>query len=186
MRKELRCSSNLFPMPVILVATYNEDGSVDVMTAAWGCAYDAKEVYIDISANHMTFKNIQRTNSFTIALADEKHVKEADYVGIISANASKDKFQKSGLTASKGLQVNAPVLEDFGVIMECTAVEINPGRGIIGEVKRLAVRDEYIDKDGKVNVTKLGVIAFDPFNNGYYVVNKKVGQAFSDGMKLKK
>ena len=185
MKKDLRIIPAIFPMPVILIATYNEDGSVDVMNAAWGCAFDYTQIYLNLDPSHKTFKNIERTKYFSISLADTDHIVEADYVGMVSANNIKDKFLKSGLHASKGEKVDAPILDDFAIVMECEAVEINKDRGIIGEIKRLAVEEKYLDSNGKVDVEKLNIIAYDPFNHGYYVVNKKVGQAFSDGRKIK-
>ena len=100
MRKDLPITTALFPMPVILIATYNEDGSVDVMNAAWGCAYTYTQVFLNLDSAHKTFKNILRNKAFTIALADAEHVAQADYVGMVSANNVKDKFEKSGLHAS--------------------------------------------------------------------------------------
>ena len=185
MRKDFPSNSALFPMPVILIATYNEDGSVDVMNAAWGCAYDVRQVFLNLSPEHKTCKNIARTKAFSIALADERHVAEADYVGIVSANNTPDKFKRSGLCAVKGEKVNAPILEDFGVIMECELNSVTDDNCIIGDVKRLAVDTKYLDDKGNVDVSKLGIIAYDPFNHGYYVVERKVGQAFADGRKLK-
>ena len=185
MKKDLKTTPALFPMPVILIVTYNEDGSVDVMNAAWGCAFDYSQLYLNLDPGHKTFKNIERTKCFSVSLGDADHIIESDYFGMVSANKVKDKFAKSGLHASKGEKVNAPVIDEFSIVMECEAVEIDKERGIIGEIKRLAVEEKYLDANGKVDVEKLNIISYDPFNHGYYVVNKKVGQAFSDGKKIK-
>ena len=185
MKKDLPIVPAIFPMPVVLIATYNKDGSVDVMNAAWATAYDFKQVKLNISEGHATTKNIRRTKSFSIALADERHIAEADYVGLVSADKVKDKFLKTGLHASKGEKVNAPVLDDFGVIMECEALDFDGEYGVLGDIKRLAVDEKYLDENGKVDISKLGIIAYDPFNHGYYVIKEKVGQAFSDGKKIK-
>ena len=185
MRKDLKIVPAIFPMPVVLIATYNEDGSVDVMNAAWCTAFDFTQVKLNISDTHKTTENILRDKVFTIALADAKHVAEADYVGMVSAKKVKDKFLKTGLKASKGKVVNAPVLDDFGVIMECELVECDKEYGVIGEIKRLAVDDKYLDENGKVDISKLEIISYDPFNHGYYVIGQKVGQAFSDFKKIK-
>ena len=184
MRKEFPAASSLFPMPVILIATYNEDGTIDVMNAAWGAAFDVKQVYLNLTFTHKTVQNIKRTGAFSLALADKDHVIPADYVGIVSANREKEKFKKSGLHAEKSKIVDAPILTDFGVCMECTLLEADEKYGVIGEVKRLSVDEKFIDENGKVDVEKLGIIAYDPFNHGYYVVKEKVGNAFSDGKKL--
>lgn len=185
MKKELKVVPAIFPMPVILIATYNEDGSVDVMNAAWGCAYDFKQIKLNISESHMTTKNIRRNKAFTVTVADAAHIAEADYVGIVSAHQVKDKFARTGLKAHKSEVVNAPILDDFPICMECKLGEDVEGYGVIGDIVRLSVEESCLDSNGKVDIEKLQTIAYDPFNHGYYLVTKKVGNAFFDGKKLK-
>ena len=186
MKKDLPIIPAIFPMPVVLIATYNEDGSVNVMNAAWCTAHDFKEVKLNLAENHLTTKNISRNKAFSIALADASHVAEADFVGIVSGEKMKDKFARSGLHASKGLIVNAPVLDDFPVVMECEAREAEEEYGVVGVIKRLAVDESCLDEKGKVDVSKLNIISYDPFNHGYYKIGEKVGQAFSEGKKFLK
>ena len=187
MKKDLRLVAAVTPMPVILIATYNDDGTVDVMNAAWATAFDVKQVQLNISEEHKTTENIRRTKCFSIALADLAHMAEADYFGIDSAKRVKDKFERTGLKAVKGSVVNAPILEDFPLIMECELIEGIPLEyGVIGEVKRLAVEEKFIDDNGKVDLAKMKIIAFDQINNSYNLVGEKVGQAFSVGKKYKK
>lgn len=185
MKKEIKTVPALFPMPVILIATYNEDGSIDVMNAAWGCAYDFSQIKLNISSTHKTYKNIIRNKAFSVTLGDAKHVIESDYFGIVSANNTKDKFEKTGLKAHKSEKVNAPILDDFPICMECKPEIIDEEYGVIGNIVRLSVDEEYVDEKGRVDISKMGIIAYDPFNHGYYVVKDKVGQAFHDGLKLK-
>ena len=186
MKKQIRTVPGLFPMPVILIATYNEDGTVDVMNAAWGCAYDTTQIQLNISESHKTTENIRRTGVFTVTVADANHVAEADYVGLVSASQVKDKFARTGLRAHKSDLIDAPILDDFAICMECKSIDFQGEYGVLGEILRLSVDEEYLDKDGKVDVEKLRIIAYDPFNHGYYVVDKKVGNAFSDGRKFVK
>ena len=183
-RKNLRIVPGVFPMPVVLIATYNEDGSVNVMNAAWVVAHDYTQIKLNLAEDHLTTKNIERTKKFSVAMADLPHMAEADYVGLVSGKKVHDKAKTAGLAVSKGEVLDVPVLEDFGVIMECEVVEEVVEYGVIGEIKRLAVKEEYLDKNGKVDVSKLQIIAYDPFNHGYYLVDKKVGQAFFEGRKL--
>ena len=111
MKKQLKhIVPAIFPMPVILIATYNEDGTVDVMNAAWGCAYDMNQIQLNISESHRTTKNIRRTGAFTVTVATADHIPEADYVGLISADRVKDKFERSGLKAHKSDIIDAPPL----------------------------------------------------------------------------
>lgn len=186
MKKKIRTVPGLFPMPVILIATYNEDGTVDVMNAAWGCAYDTTQIQLNISESHKTTENIRRTGVFTVTVADASHVAEADYVGLVSASQVKDKFARTGLKAHKSDLIDAPILDDFAICMECKSIDFQGEYGVLGEILRLSVDEEYLNKDGKVDVEKLRIIAYDPFNHGYYVVDKKVGNAFSDGRKFMK
>ena len=184
MRKDLKIVPAIFPMPVLMISTYNEDGTVDVMNAAWGCAYDFKQIKLNISEGHKTTENIRRTGCFTVSLADSSHVVESDYLGIASANNVKDKFERTGFHAVKSTHVDAPIIEEYPVCMECKAIEVDGEYGVLGEIVNLSVDDKCLDEEGKVDVCKLNTLAYDPFNNGYYEVVKKVGQAFSDGKKL--
>ena len=186
MKKEIKVVPAIFPMPVILIATYNEDGSIDVMNAAWGCAYDFGQIKLNISSTHKTYKNIIRNKAFTVTLATKKHMKEADYFGLVSANEIKDKFERTNLSAHKSMKVNAPILDDFPICMECTPEIIDEEYGVIGNIVSLSVDEEFIDEKGKINLSKMEIIAYDPFNHGYYVVGEKVGQAFFEGADLKK
>ena len=174
----------LFPMPVILIATYNEDGTVDVMNAAWGCAYDMNQIQLNISESHRTTKNIRRTGVFTVTVATANHVAEADYVGLVSADKVKDKFERTGLRAHKSELIDAPILDDFPICMECKSIEFQGEYGVLGEIIRLSVDEEYLDENGKADLEKMRIISYDPFNLGYHVVGEKVGQAFSEGKKL--
>lgn len=185
MKKEVRVCPAIFPMPVILIATYNDDGSVDVMNAAWGTAFDTKQIELNISDEHQTTKNIRKRKAFTVSLANVDNMIPADYVGMISGAKEKDKFLKTKWKAHKSEVVDAPILDDLPYSMECTLECFKEDYGIIGNVVRLLVDDKYIDKDGKIDLAKMRIIAYDPFNHGYYVVGEKVGQAFSEGRKIK-
>lgn len=184
MRKDLKIVPGIFPMPVLMIATYNEDGSVDVMNAAWGMAYDFSQIKLNISENHKTTKNIRRKGCFTVSLATTETVVESDYLGIASGNDTPDKFEKTGLHAVKSEHVDAPIITEYPVCMECRAVEIDGEYGVLGEIVNLSVDEKYLDEEGRPDLSKMNTIAYDPFNHGYYEVNKKVGQAFSDGKKL--
>lgn len=185
MRKDLKIVLAIFPMPVLMIATYNEDGSVDVMNAAWGMAYDYKQIKLNISESHKTTQNIRRTGCFTVSLATTETLKESDYFGIVSGNNVKDKFERTGMTAVKSEHVNAPIIEEYPVCMECKAIEVDGEYGVLGEIVNLSIDEKYLDENGNPNLSKMNTIAYDPFTHGYYEVTKKVGQAFSDGNQLK-
>lgn len=186
MKKQMPICPAIFPMPVILIATYNDDGSIDVMNAAWGCAFDTKQIELNISDNHRTTDNIRKRKAFSVSLANVENMLPADYVGMVSGAKEPHKFEKTNWKAHKSEVVDAPVLDDLPYSLECTLECFKEDYGIIGNIQRLLVDEKYIDKDGKVDLAKMRIIAYDPFNHGYYVVGEKVGQAFSEGRKLMK
>lgn len=188
MRKRIKTTEAIFPMPVLLVATYNADGSTDVMNAAWGTMVERDIVALNLTETHQTVINIKQRKGFTVAIADSKHVVEADYFGVVSGRDTPDKFANSGLTAVKSELVDAPVIAEFPICLECELIEYQDneyGLGVIGKVVNVTA-DERVLKDGKVDIEAVDAIAFDPYTHGYYRVQGRVGDAFQDGLKLKK
>ena len=188
MRENIKITEGIFPMPVLMIATYNDDGTVDVMNAAWGTMQERDHVVLNLTESHKTVKNIKKRKAFTVSVADSKHVVEADYFGVVSANNTKNKFENSGLTASKSQNVDAPIINEFPLCLECEFVEYQDdkyGCGVIGKVVNVTA-DERVLVNGKVDIDKVDAIAFDPYTHGYYRVRSRVGNAFKDGLKLKK
>ena len=188
MRKQLDITEGIFPMPVLMVATYNEDGSVNVMNAAWGTMQERGNVALNLTESHKTVQNIKAKGAFTVSIADADHMVEADYFGVESGNNVHDKFARSGLTAGKASKVDAPVIKEFPLCLECEFIEYQDneyGCGVIGKVVNVTA-DEKVLVDGKPDMSLVNAIAFDPYTHGYYRVTERVGDAFSDGLKLKK
>ena len=188
MREKLKITEGIFPMPVLMVATYNEDGSVNVMNAAWGTMQERGTVALNLTESHKTVKNIKARGGFTVRIADAAHMVEADYFGVVSGNNTPDKFARSGLTASKAETVDAPVINEFPLCLECEFIEYQTneyGCGVIGKVVNVTA-DESVMVNGKLDMSLVNAIAFDPYTHGYYKVTERVGDAFKDGLKLKK
>ena len=188
MREKLRITEGIFPMPVLMIATYNEDGSVNVMNAAWGTMQERDTVVLNLTESHKTVQNIKARGGFTVSIADAAHIKEADYFGVESGNDVPDKFARSGLTATKAENVDAPVINEFPLCLECSFVEYQTneyGCGVIGKVVSVTA-DESVMVNGKVDMSLVNAIAFDPYTHGYYKVTERVGEAFRDGLALKK
>ena len=188
MRKSIKTTEAIFPMPVLLVATYNEDGSVDVMNAAWGTMMSRDTVILNLTETHKTVKNIKARKAFTVSIADAAHTTEADYFGVVSGNDTKNKFENSGLTAVKSENVDAPIITELPLCMECEFIEYQDGEygcGVVGKVVSVTA-DESVMKDDKVDISAVNAIAFDPYTHGYYKVTERVGNAFKDGLSLKK
>lgn len=188
MRKQLNITEGIFPMPVLMVATYNEDGSVNVMNAAWGTMQARDTVALNLTETHKTVKNIKDRGAFTVSIADAAHIVEADYFGVVSGNNTFHKFENSGLTAQKAEMVDAPVIAEFPLCLECQFVEYQSnkyGCGVIGKVINVTADESVLDGD-RLDMSLVNAIAFDPYTHGYYKVTERVGDAFRDGLKLKK
>lgn len=183
MRKNIKTTEAIFPMPVLMIATYNEDETVDVMNAAWGMMLERNEIILNLTETHKTVKNIKERKAFTVSIADSNHVVEADYFGVVSGNSEPEKFVKSGLTATKSDYVDAPIINEFPICMECEFIEYGEA-GVRGKVINVTA-DEKVMNGDNVDITLVDAIAFDPFTHGYYKVSERVGNAFKDGLQLK-
>lgn len=187
MKKQIKTTEAIFPMPVLLIATFNEDGTVNVMNAAWGTMVSRDIVALNLTETHTTVQNIKARKGFVVHIADAKHVTEADWFGVVHGSKDPEKFAKSGMSYEKSVLVDAPIINELPVAMECAFIEYqdgDTGLGVIGKVLRTSVEEANI-KDGKVDVDSLEAIAFDPYTHGYYKVGGRVGDAFKDGLKLK-
>ena len=179
----------LFPMPTYMIGTYNEDDSVDVMMMAWGgiCAEDM--VALNLEAAHKTVQNIEKRHAFTLAVPGTDTLKESDFLGIATANKMPDKFQRTGLHAVKSANVDAPVITEYPVTLECEVVEMQDqpyGLRILGKIVNVAADERVLDDAGKIDAGKLHAFVFDQMQNGYYAIGEKVGQAWHSGAELMK
>lgn len=189
MRKDLGSLPGLFPMPVLMVGTYGEDGTVDVMNVAWGGICGMDKVALNLAPDRKTLANIKAKKAFTVALADEAHIKEADFFGIATGNKMPDKFARSGLHAVKSAQVDAPMIEEFPLTLECRLEEVRECFGemrVVGTIVNVSADEKVIDAKGKVDPSKLNAVMFDQFQNGYYRVGEKIAQAWNAGAGLMK
>ena len=189
MKKSLGSFPGVYPMPVLMVAAYDENGKVNVMNAAWGmiCAMDKIALFID--EDHKTTQNILKTKAFTVALADQAHMDVADFFGIASGNKMENKFERTGYHAVKSAHVNAPVIEEFPVVMECELAEVINTENmyaIVGKIVNVAAEEAVLDEKGKVDPERLNALTFDQFKHGYYVSGEQVGKAWNAGAALMK
>ena len=189
MKKNLGVQQAVYPMPVLMVAAYDENGKVNVMNAAWGmiCALDKIALFID--EDHKTTQNLLKAKAFTVALADQAHMDVADFFGIASGNKMPDKFERTGYHAVKSEHVNAPIVEEFPVVMECELAEVVNTENmyaIVGKIVNVAAEEAVLDEKGKVDPAKLNALIFDPFRQGYYVCGGQAGKAWNAGAHLMK
>lgn len=185
MRKNFGVKSMLYPMPVLIVGTYGEDGTPNAMNAAWGGIYDTNQVMVCLADDHKTTENIKKTGAFTISFATAKTVAPCDYVGIVSANDEPDKFAKAGFSAAKSEYVNAPLINELPVAVECKLLKFNEDGICIGKIVNVSADESALDESGKIDVKRFDPIIYDSMTHAYWNFGEKVGRAFSDGNKLK-
>lgn len=184
MKQSLGNKPLIYPQPVLIVATYNQDGTANAMNAAWGGVYDYTKVSLILDRNHKTVQNLLERQAFTISIADLDHLAAADYLGIVSGHKVPDKVARSGLKCSKSQVVDAPVIDDFLLTLECRLVNYdNETEQAIGEVVNTLVEDSILT-EGKIDLAKFHPITYDPMNHHYITLGEQVGMAFSDGKKL--
>ena len=189
MTKNLGVQPYLFPMPTYMIGTYNEDDTVDVMMMAWGgiCAEDM--VALNLEAEHKTVANLETRKAFTLAVPGTDTLRESDFFGIASSNKMADKFERTGLHAVKSERVNAPVITEYPLTLECEVVEMQSqpyGMRVHGKIVNVIADEKVLDDAGKIDAGKLNAFAFDQMQNGYYAIGEKVGQAWNSGADLMK
>lgn len=185
MRKNFGTKSWFYPLPVLIVGTYGEDGRADAMNAAWGGLYDADKVVLCLSAGHKTTANIKKRGAFTVSFADKANLAASDYVGIVSANTEPKKMEKSGFHTTKSQFVDAPLIDELPVALECRLLKITEDGNIIGQIVNVSADESVLDAEGSLDFAKFRPISFEPAHNAYHVLGEKVGSAFHDGAALK-
>ena len=185
MRRNFGPQPYLFPMPVLIIGTYNEDGTPNAMNAAWGTIADMDRVAIFL-ADHKSTQNILARKDFTVSFATADQVVPADYVGIVSGDDVPDKIARTGWTPEKSEHVNAPLFAQLPVALECRMISYDQeAELLIGQIVNVCADESVLREDGSVDMTKLRPIAYDPMNHDYLLVTEKVGNAFEDGVELK-
>ena len=189
MKKDFGVKPYLFPMPAYMIGTYNEDDTVDVMMMAWGgiCAGDM--VALNLEEEHKTVANLKARGAFTLAMPGRDTLEVSDFLGIASANKMPDKFERTGLHAVKSSRVDAPVIEEYPVTLECTVekMEDEPyGLRVLGRIVNVMADEKVLDEQGRIDAGKIDTFLFDQMRSGYYAVGEKIGQAWHSGAGLMK
>ena len=189
MKKDLGVVQAVYPMPVLMVAAYGEEDKVNVMNAAWGMICNADRIALFIDEDHKTTQNLLKKKAFTVSIADRAHMDVADFFGIATGNKMPDKFERTGYKAVKSAHVDAPVIEEFPVVMECELAEVVETESfycIVGKIVNTAAEESVLSENGKVDPAKLDALIFDQFQHGYYVTGEQVGKAWNAGAGLMK
>lgn len=185
MRKNFGAKPILYPQPVFIIGSYDENGVADAMNAAWGGISEANEISICLSAGHKTVKNILLRKAFTVSMATADTVIPCDFVGMVSANDMANKLEKAGFHTTKSAFVDAPIITELPMTVECRLIRYDAEScRMVGEIVNVCA-EESVLTDGNIDPAKLRPITYDGMNHAYYVLGEKVGNAFSDGAALK-
>lgn len=182
MRKDFGKKSWLFPMPVLIIGTYDEEGNANAMNAAWGGMYDYDKIFISLS-EHKTTANLKIKKALTVSFATKDTIAASDYVGVVSGKEVPNKVEKAGLHAVKSEKVDAPLFAEYPVSLECEVESFEDGT-LVANIRNVSV-DEAVLTDGKIDFEKAGFVAFDPANGRYVALGEKVADAFKIGFSLK-
>lgn len=186
MRKDFGPKPWTYPQPVFIVAAYDEDGKPNAMNAAWGGIDYDDQINLCLGANHKTTANILTAKAFTVSMATAEQLVACDYVGVVSGNKDPEKFEKAGFHATKSGFVNAPIIDELPMTVECELISYDPSTcHLTGRIVNVSADESILGENGKIDPAKLRPIIFDPCNNAYLEAGAKVGNAFSDGFQLK-
>ena len=186
MRKNFGAKPIAYPLPVFIVAAYDENGVPNAMNAAWGGISEEKEISLCIDSGHKTMKNILVSKAFTVSMADEDHVAACDYVGVESGNKVPDKMARAGFHTTKSGFVNAPLIDELPMAIECRMKSYDAETcRLVGEIVNVCADESVLNEKGKIDPARLRPITFDTMNNAYLALGGKVGNAFRDGLALK-
>ena len=185
MRKNFGAKTWLYPMPVLIVGSYDENGIPNAMNAAWGGVYDTNLIMVCLADEHKTTENIKKSGAFTVSFATVETVTACDYVGIVSANDVSDKLTRAGFSTVKSEFVNAPIISELPMTVECKLLKFNEDGICIGEIVNVSADESILDENGKIDAKKLDPIIYDSATHAYWSFGEKVGKAFSDGKKIK-
>ena len=186
MRKNFGAKPFLYPQLVMVIASYGKDGTPDAMNAAWGGIAGGDKIFLCLSSNHKTVENILERKAFTVSVADEAHLVGADYVGLVSGNDVPDKLERSGFHVTRSEFVDAPVIDELPLVLECRLLSYDPNTHImVGEIVNAGADEAILDEAGMIDPAKLKPLTFDPANGTYWSLGEKMDKAFSDGSQLK-
>ncbi len=186
MRKNFGAKTWLYPMPVLIVGTYDENGAPDAMNAAWGGIHDTNQLGVCIDPGHLTAKNLRRRGAFTVSVGTAAMLAACDYVGLVSGAKEPDKLKKSGFHAVRSEFVDAPLFAELPMTLECRLVSYDDKTGCtVGEIVNVSADESILGADGAIDAEKLAPVCFDPVRHRYLKLGAAAGAAFQMGLALK-
>lgn len=192
MKVNLKPRSMMYPAPAVVASAYDSQGNADCCTLAFAtmCSHHPPAVMIAINTTlkRKTLKSILETNEFCVAFPDFTQVTEADYFGIASGYDTR-KIEDVGYTYKKAEKVNAPIINEFKVSVECRVMhiaEVGSHTQITGEIVNVQAEESVLNDKKKIDFDKLNPLAYDDVTHSYFKMGDKIADAFKAGLKFRK
>lgn len=186
MRRNFGAKHIVYPQPVFIIGSYDENGVPNAMTAAWGGISEDTELSICVGERHKTVANILARGAFTVSMGDAEHVIACDYFGLVSGNDVSNKVEKAGFHAEKASQVDAPVFAELPLAVECKLLSYDADScRLVGQIVNVSADERILDASGKIDPVLLQPLTYDTVNKAYRILGEKVGNAYHDGLQLK-
>ena len=186
MRKDFGAKPYIYPQPVLIIASYDENNIPDAMNAAWGGISEQDAITICLDDHHKTTKNILLKKAFTVSIGEASQVVACDYLGVESGNRVNDKIEKAGFHVSKAKHIDAPMIDELALCLECRLKSYDENTcQLIAQIVNVSIDERVLDEMGNLDVSLLEPLAFDPINKTYLKLGEMVGKAFKDGLSLK-
>ncbi len=187
-KKSLGARALAFSVPVWVVGTYDRDGRPNVMTASWAgiCCSRPPCVGVSLREATWTYSALEERGAFTISIPSERHVREADYFGMVTGR-DQDKFETSGLTPVRSELVDAPYVEEFPLVLECRvvrSVKLGLHTWFAGEILDVKADEDVLGPTGFPEVDRVRPIVYGPEVRSYHGIGEGLGRAFSLGKGL--
>ena len=175
MRKNFGAKPMCYPMPVYIIGTYGKDGTPNAMNAAWGGISEETEITICVDNTHKTAENLVARKAFTVSMATARMMTACDYVGIVSGTKEPEKFAKAGFHATKSEFVDAPLIDELPMALECELLSYDEETcRLVGRIVNVCADESVLNEKGNVDPSKLQPITYDPMNHHYLVLGEKV------------
>lgn len=191
MKINVKNHTMMYPAPAVVASAYDEEGRADACTLAFAtmCSHRPPAVMIAINSTlkRKTLKSILHSKEFCLAFPSVEHVGEVDYLGIESGYRQ-DKLAKIGFSHQKGEKVNAPIINEFNVSLECRVMhiaEVGSHTQITGEIVNVQADEDVVDENGKIIFEKVNPIVWDDITHSYYETGGKIADGFNVGLKFR-
>ncbi len=182
-------AKTLAPAPVYVVGTYDQAGRANAAAVSWAGICCSKPPCLAVSLREATctYHNILAREAFTVNIPTEEQAEPADYFGLASGKET-DKLAAAGLTAVKSDLVDAPCIEEFPLVLECSlfrTFELGLHTMFVGEIRDVKAEEAVLGEKRVLDLGRLKPFIFSPGDRMYYRLGEKLGPAFSIGEKFR-